>query len=466
MKTNRPLLLGFVALLGLAILGSASPAVSQVLPFALAAKQNIDLWGNGLAIDSFDSNNTNYSTLGRYDPAKRKAGGDVASIAGTINAQNTEIMGTLYTGPSGSYTIGSYGTAGDLGWVQGRTNGVQPGHYRNDLTVDFADVQPPYTSGLVPASKTINGTNYIWCLGNQDYMCVDFGGVTFHAGDRVLVTGHARMYVTGRFIMTGDSSMRIMPGASLELYVGGTNAVLSTICNAGSCGTFTYYGLAGNQTVALSGLEAFVGCIYAPNAALSVTSGGGTNGLEFQGACTVMSVSMNGHCRIHYDEHLGRSTAFPWSLLQPPSQVIAVGQTVTFTPSVTGALPLSYQWRLNGTNIPGVTNATYTITNAQPIDAGAYSIVLTNYFGSATSSDAALIVNIQPTLAVQTVAGYPLLALSGILSSNFVVQYSTNLADTNWLNLLTLTNLPSCPYLFSDPDGPGDQARFYRAFMQ
>ena len=34
-----------------------------------------------------------------------------------------------------------------------------------------------------------------------------------------------------------------------------------------------------------------------------------------------------------------------------------------------------------------------------------------------------------------------------MLSSNFVVQYSTNLAGTNWVNLLSLTNLPASPYL-------------------
>ena len=33
-------------------------------------------------------------------------------------------------------------------------------------------------------------------------------------------------------------------------------------------------------------------------------------------------------------------------------------------------------------------------------------------------------------------------------------------------NLLSLTNLPFSPYLFLDPAGDGEPARFYRAFMQ
>ena len=60
----------------------------------------------------------------------------------------------------------------------------------------------------------------------------------------------------------------------------------------------------------------------------------------------------------------------------------------------------------------------------------------------------------------------PLLALNGMLRSNLIVQYSTNLAGSNWINLLSLTNLPASPYLFLDPTGDGGPARFYRAFMR
>jgi hypothetical protein len=67
---------------------------------------------------------------------------------------------------------------------------------------------------------------------------------------------------------------------------------------------------------------------------------------------------------------------------------------------------------------------------------------------------------------LQLWAGYPLLNLNGMLSSNLVVQYSTNLADSNWMNLLSLSNLPASPYLFLDPVGDGEPARFYRALMR
>jgi hypothetical protein len=53
-----------------------------------------------------------------------------------------------------------------------------------------------------------------------------------------------------------------------------------------------------------------------------------------------------------------------------------------------------------------------------------------------------------------------------MLGSNFVVQCSTNLADTNWMHLLSLSNLPFSPCLFLDSGGIGQPALFYRAFMQ
>ena len=56
-----------------------------------------------------------------------------------------------------------------------------------------------------------------------------------------------------------------------------------------------------------------------------------------------------------------------------------------------------------------------------------------------TSSNALLTVIVPPTLVLQLWADYPLLDLSGMLSSNFVLQYCTNLAGSNWMNLLSLS---------------------------
>ena len=82
------------------------------------------------------------------------------------------------------------------------------------------------------------------------------------------------------------------------------------------------------------------------------------------------------------------------------------------------------------------------------------------------SSTAVLSVNAPPTLTLEIWAGYPALGLSGPLGNNFVIQYCTNLAGTNWTDMLSLTNLSSSPYTFIDPAGISPAARFYRAIMR
>jgi hypothetical protein len=70
----------------------------------------------------------------------------------------------------------------------------------------------------------------------------------------------------------------------------------------------------------------------------------------------------------------------------PVSQTVATGIDAMFSVSASGTIPLSYQWRFNNTPLTGATASTYTRTNAQPADAGSYTVIVTNVAGSATSS--------------------------------------------------------------------------------
>ena len=156
----------------------------------------------------------------------------------------------------------------------------------------------------------------------------------------------------------------------------------------------------------------------------------------------------------------------PSITMQPLGQRVLLGGSVSFNVSLDGTAPFSYRWRFNGANILYGTNAVYTIQAVTTTNTGQYSVVVTNLLGSDSSSDAVLTVMVPPTLELELWAGYPLLSLGGMLSNNFVVEYSTNLAGTNWMNLLSLTNLPFSPYQFLDTSGDEEPSRFYRALMQ
>ena len=82
----------------------------------------------------------------------------------------------------------------------------------------------------------------------------------------------------------------------------------------------------------------------------------------------------------------------PTITIQPTNQTVTVGGTVTFSVTASGSPPLSYQWNFNGTDITGATNTTLTLTNVQLNQAGNYTMLVTNNYGSILSSNAALVV--------------------------------------------------------------------------
>ena len=88
----------------------------------------------------------------------------------------------------------------------------------------------------------------------------------------------------------------------------------------------------------------------------------------------------------------------PVIISQPISQVGVETLGVTFSVSVTGNGPLTYQWRRNGTPISGEVAATLTLSNLILANAGSYDVVVTNHIGSSTSSAAVLTVNPVPTV--------------------------------------------------------------------
>ena len=100
---------------------------------------------------------------------------------------------------------------------------------------------------------------------------------------------------------------------------------------------------------------------------------------------------------------------------QPTSQTNNIGQTATFTVTVAGLAPLSYQWQVQSNGVYGnlsaggqfssVTNATLTISGLTLTNATNYEVVVTNLYGSVTSTVATLTIQTNSTAltAYQTV---------------------------------------------------------------
>jgi hypothetical protein len=106
-------------------------------------------------------------------------------------------------------------------------------------------------------------------------------------------------------------------------------------------------------------------------------------------------------------EFLGVQTpSAPFITRQPVANVKTfVGSSPTFVVAAVGyPTNLAYQWYFNGTGlIPGATNASYTLANAQLQDSGStFSCMITNSIGSTPSASATLTVIAPPTSAYPT----------------------------------------------------------------
>ena len=90
---------------------------------------------------------------------------------------------------------------------------------------------------------------------------------------------------------------------------------------------------------------------------------------------------------------------------QPQSKSVGSGSSATFTVVAAGTAPLSYQWRKDGADIAGATSASHAIAAVTASDTGAYTCVVSNDYGTVSSSAATLAITATPSYA-----GYNLFA--------------------------------------------------------
>jgi hypothetical protein len=86
----------------------------------------------------------------------------------------------------------------------------------------------------------------------------------------------------------------------------------------------------------------------------------------------------------------------PSITVQPQSDSIVVGGSASFRVTATGTDPLAYEWFFNGASL-GVTTTRYNILFATTNQAGNYTVVVTNAYGSVTSAVAVLSFTDTPT---------------------------------------------------------------------
>ncbi|MDB6019058.1 MAG: hypothetical protein JWR19_3547 [Pedosphaera sp.] len=296
---------------------------------AITTKTNLYLNGKKFLGDSFDSADTNYSSIGTnavqyygtnvvqiYDATKAKAGCDIAvngSVAGSVFLGNAYIYGHLITGFGDESTvvhIGPNGSVGDFSWIASNIgiegDGTadswwQPGFYATLPDVKIPTSIPPwwvFTWSALPAADShgntvLNGGNY---------------STTSSSVGNLLITGPTTLWVQG------SASLGVTiagTNGSLMLYVGkdtgsGDTITLSgngTMNTPGYARNLQIYGLPSLTSIDMHVNASWIAAIYAPKADVFL-GGGGNSTQDAAGAIVCKSLSLMGHFNFHYDESL------------------------------------------------------------------------------------------------------------------------------------------------------------------
>ena len=199
-----------------------------------------------------------------------------------------------------------------------------------------------------------------------------------------------------------------------------------------------------------------------------------SNGLDIAGMITPSLVLSNvgpAHqalYSLYVRNNSGSVTSAPASLLvrssptitsEPQSVVVNTGENATFNAAATGTPTLAYQWRFNGAAISGATNSSYTRSNVQFTNAGAYSVSVINLVGSAASSSANLMVRPRILSMQMTTNGTFQMSFAGVPNISYAVERSTN--AVNWSVAATLSSV-SGQNQFNEAGAITNVSRIYR----
>ncbi len=76
----------------------------------------------------------------------------------------------------------------------------------------------------------------------------------------------------------------------------------------------------------------------------------------------------------------------PLVLVEPTQQSLLAGAAGTFRATAEGFSPLRYQWQCHGVDMPNANNPVFTVHNAQAAQAGTYTVIVSNDYGSASAN--------------------------------------------------------------------------------
>jgi uncharacterized lipoprotein YddW (UPF0748 family) len=274
------------------------------------------------------------------------------------------------------------------GTIWGRVQDASTGEYIDDATVTVSGGPSVKTDGngyyvTTMLSATTTGTAYSLTASKTAYVSQAISGAKAFAADVARYDFLLNFPAPSSLTATGFSSSQI----SLSWVNNATNASAVVIGRSSVSGGpyMDIASLAANATsYTNAGLTANTTYYYV----IRATNSYGATINSSQASATTQPAGIA-----------------PGITSQPQNQIVTQANNATFSVAATGTSPLYYQWRFYATNLPGATGSAYTRSNAQPADAGPYSVVVSNSFGTSNSVAASLTIAVIPPAITQNPAG-------------------------------------------------------------
>ena len=301
--------------------------------------------------------------------------------------------------------------------------------------------------------------------------------------DYSLVSGDALL--AGNLLSVGSTAGQVVVQASQagnSNYLAATNVDQSFLVVAGAYPSITTKPT--NQTVDLGGNATFT--VAATTAPLtyqwqfqSFNMPGQTNQVL---SLSLVQASQGGPYRVIVSNPLGSVTSAvavltvnvppgaPNITTQPASETIRVGETAVLSVVATGNPVLDYQWYQgqsgNTNGIIGLaTNASYTLSGL--LTTTNFWLSVSNSLGLVESATATITVvpATSARMSLSLISGFSEISVNGPVGTQYLLQYNTNLATTNWNTLLNYDQNEK-PFIYIDSGSLGSLSRFYRAVAQ
>lgn len=298
--------------------------------------------------------------------------------------------GRIYVGGS----FDSFAGAPGVGIVRLFSNGSRDFTFNTPTDTSANDIFVQGNGRLVVATRSTsrafrryNEDGSLDAKFSQDDGAVSTGaayGVTVDPTGRVLCAGQFNSWNINNAIGFGRNGLALLHGDPIDLFI--FQQPQPQVVTVGGAATFTV-GATGAAPVTLQWYKNGTNLAHA-GSTLTI------NNAQTADAGLYTVVATSGSLSRTSNPVQLTVVAAPTISVQPTGLDAYYLKTALFTVGASGAWPISFQWRQNGTNVAGGTNSMLYLTNLQFGAAGNYDIVLSNSFGSITSSVAAMTVSI------------------------------------------------------------------------